>query len=113
MRPSKRAVQKARLAAAYRQHQRGREYFRPLLITGTRVEFRYGGYTITFVWDTGRILRVSTEEPYIYLQPEDFALLHSEAAILMQAVHNGYQKASQKNPKQQAKLNPEQLRFNL
>lgn len=91
MKPSKGAVRKARLAAAYRQHRQGREYFRPVMITGQKVDFRYGGYLIQFVWEAGRILRVGTDS-YPYLQPEDFALLHSEAAVLMEAAKNGYKK---------------------
>jgi len=111
MKPSRKAVHKARLAAAYRKHREGREFFRPVLITGHRVEFRYGGHLIQFVWESGRVLRIGTDS-YPYLQPEDYALLHSEAAILMQAAIHGYKK--NREPKQAESVNAQknkQLQF--
>lgn len=114
MKPSQATVRQARLAAEYRQHANGRQYFRPVLITGQRVDFRFGGYIIRFVWESGRVLRIGTDS-YPYLQPEDFALLHCEAQINMDAARNGYKDKNQKKPIRRTKSIPSaaQLQFNL
>jgi hypothetical protein len=94
--PSKTSVAKAREALVFRKHKKGREYFRPTLIRGNRVEFLYGGYTVIFVLENGRVGRVVDGETPIYLTPEDYTLLACEATILMQACFNGYKKVTGK-----------------
>ena len=108
--PSKTSVRKARLAAAFHNCKRDREYCRPLLITPQSVVFRYGGYEVKFVYDTGRICRVESETHFPYLQEEDYVILRTLAGDLMQAAFNGVKKPKKNKSSDQFEM---QLKLGL
>ncbi len=108
--PSKHAVRKARLALAFQNCKREREYCRPIFITPKKVIIRYGGYDVVFVYETGRVCRTGSNDHYPYLEPEDYANLSLLAGDLMQAAFNGVRKDKKVS---KSTTEPVQLEFPL
>ncbi|PCI28246.1 hypothetical protein COB52_03955 [Candidatus Kaiserbacteria bacterium] len=107
MRPSKKAVRRARLSLQFKRLREDRQCFRVLKVSAKVVEFFFGGHTIRFEYDKGRVARIGGD--YRYLGVEDYAALYILAEMLMMAALAGYKKKARK--KEAKKKKKKQLSF--
>ncbi len=107
MRPSKKAVRRARLSLQFNRLKEDRECFRVLKVSAQVVEFFFGGHTIRFEYHLGRVARIGGDN--VYLGVEDYAALYILAEMLMAAAFAGYKKKAKK--KKAKKKKKQQLSF--
>jgi len=97
-------VRKARLAIAFQNCKKEREYCRAIEITPNQVTIRYGGCDVIFKMDKGRLARIGSDTAYPYLEEEDYAMLFTLARDLMSANLRGIKEAQKQSGKKKPKV---------
>lgn len=91
VKPSARAVARARDNAYLSRLTEDEEYFRVDVFRRNKLVFFYGGYYVQFEPYEGRIVRCGRD--FVYLAPLDYLLMFRLATMLFKARHKGDQEA--------------------